>query len=206
MASWTNLPQFNVTCATSIARMDQLLDNIIVSSSHSHTGVNGQGASVLGIYALGTNANQTVPTEQNIIICLPACLGNWDRVLIASDYIGGTLMNTTAGISASGASMAYPVGLPPRTGASYWAMIMGFQYGPNNGCIAAWINGSIIWPFVGPSTYNLYSATSSLTTCATAAFNIASSGTQTLKFQVVGKDGLSSGFHAGIYAIGFNYY
>lgn len=195
MASWTNLPQFNVTCATSISRMDQLLENIIISSSHTHAG-SPQGASALGIYALGTNTMQVIPGyEQPIHPFLPACLGNWDRVVACPGYKNGGIMKTTAGLSASGASIAYPVLLHQKNN----LLIYIVGYGDaSSGCIAACIGGSQLL-VSSVSTYSLYSATATeFDTTYDALGSAAPSGLATLRIQVVGKDAASGGYHAGL--------
>ena len=195
MASWTNLPQFQVTTATSIARMDQLLENIIVSSSHAHTG-SPQGGSVLGIYTLGTNAMQVAPGYGQLVHpFLPACLSNWDRVVACPGYRNGGIMKTTAGVSASGACIAYPIML--YTNLSPRVYITGYG-DTNSGCVAACIGGSQL--LIGSaSTQSLYSATAKEIDLYYAALGAnVSSGLVTVRLQVVGKDAASGGYHAGL--------
>ena len=208
MASWTNLPQFQVTTATSITRMDQLLDNIIMSSSHSHTGADGQGASTLGIYTLGTNANQSyIGAENDIFPFLPASLGNWDRVVADGAHLNGGIMKTTATVSASGASIAWVWGRAKSVVRIHVHTYMNASSGWIAGCvgpttITLWTIGGIT-----ASTINLYSATSATGSAMTPDLDYGSSASAllSLRLQVTGKDASSSGYHGGITGISFVY-
>ena len=104
-------------------------------------------------------------------------------------------MKTTAGVSASGASIAYPILLHQKTGLLVYLVGYGDA---NSGCIAASIGGSQLLKS-SVSTYSLYSATATefdVTYDALGA--LAPSGLATLRLQVVGKDAASGGYHAGL--------
>lgn len=201
MASWTNLPQFQVTCATSISRMDQLLDNIIVSSSHLHTGVTGQGASVLDLYTLGASRFNTIAgANQSIFPFLPACAGGWWRISPCSSYPNCGVMNTDPPdpASASGASICYDIPIFGDSPTGAWRFRVSFRMNSNAGCVAACIGGSVM--LIGTaSTVSLYSATvaSTITSYSNLLMSFAS-GIYPLRFQVVGKDVSSGGYRAGI--------
>lgn len=206
MASWTNLPQFQVQTSTSIGRMDQVLENIIVSSSHSHTGADGQGASVLGIYTLGNNALHVAPGyEFAFHPFLPACLSNWNRVVACPGYINGGILKTATAVSASGACVAFPVPAFGQSPTGGWTLRVAFFKDANSGCVATCINGSPL-NYSGGSTINLYSATVASALVAYDNFTtLSASGVVGLKFQVSGKDGSSGGYHAGISHIALTY-
>ncbi len=204
MASWTNLPQFQVTTATSIARMDQLLDNIITSSSHSHTGADGQGAALPSIYALGTNANQSYSgAEDAIFPFLPASQGNWDRVVVDGAHKNGGIIKTTATVSASGASIAWIYGV---TSSAIRVRIHVYK-DSTSGCIAGCFgNSQIQWGDSSTSILNLYSAASTVdTACGPNTTFADASDLRQVRLQVIGKDTSSTGYHAGISAITFTY-
>lgn len=208
MASWTNLPPFRVLTATSVARMDQLLDNITVLASHSHTGSGGDGASVIGVLAIGTCPCESAPqVEFHIIPFLPDNFSNWSRVSPCPIYPDGAAIKTDAGVSASGASIGWSILLPgsPLSNAS-WTLLLGYLVGSNSGCIAACIGGSRFKTGAGVSTLDFYNATDNTASSnSLAASGVSASGIYTLRIQVVGQNVSSSGFQAGITHIGFTY-
>ena len=198
MASWTNLPKFQVQTSTSVARMDQLLDNITVLASHVHDGVGGQGASSLGAYSRGTKDTHTTEgVELSIHAFLPSCQLNWSRVSPCPQAPFGGYLKTDSGVSASGACVVYDVVVPGPT-ATQLRVQFGAYRDSNSGCIAACIGGSPL-TLSGASTQSLYSAAPA---SAGAAWNVISgqiaSGVKEVKIKVVGQSTCSGGYHAGL--------
>lgn len=204
MSSWTNLPRFSVQQLTSVSRMDQLLDDIVVSSSHTHSGADGQGASVLGIGARGTNGFQAAPANTYTIFpFIPASQGNWDRIIPGIGLVNGGTMKTNAGVAACGASIAYPLLFPKSAPTGTWLVAFGIYKDASSGCIAACIGGSPL-TFASGSSLSLYTAGASSIDDSAVTSNtstLTASGIYILRIQVVGKDTLSSGYHAGITSI-----
>lgn len=207
MASWTNLPPFRVLTATSVGRMDQLLEDIEVLSTHTHNGSNGGGASVISILATGTCPCETAEqNEFHIIPFLPNSQSNWDRIAPCPFHPNGGAIKTTANVSASGACIQWAVLLPGQATGGSWVLMLGYLTGSNSGCIAACLGGSLMTTATGVSTLDFYSAADNdASSAALRTSSVSASGTYSLKFKVVGQNTSSSGYHAGITHIGLQY-
>ena|SRR3990167_6559687 len=206
MASWTNLPPFRVLTATSVTRMDQLIDNITMLASHAHTGADGDGGSALSVWATATCPCETAhqgKVAQFIIPFIPDSHTNFNRVVTCPVYPNGGIIRTTAGVSASGACIAWSVHLPGQATTGAWWISMGWMTGPDSGCIAACLGGSPLFVDGGSAgastTYSLYSAAvASSVGYIWATNDVTASAIYSFKIQVVGKDTSSTGFHAMI--------
>lgn len=211
MASWTSLPPFRVLTATSVARMDQLLDNITMLASHSHTGSPGAGASSLSVWATATCPCETAHQARTAFFItpfLPDSNSNWNRIVTCPLYPNGAVIRTGAGVSASGACIAWSVLFPGQAPSGAWWVSMGWLTASNSGCIAACLGGSPLFVDGGSAgastTYSLYSATDGSSIGYIWATNdVTSSGVYSFKLQVAGQAATSSGFQAAISHIAF---
>ena len=209
MSSWTNLPPFQVQQLTSVSRFDQFLENIEVLAPHTHGGGAGDGNSRLGINARGTRAlESTGGMEVSVFPFLPASQGNWDRITPCPVHLNGGIMKTNSGVSASGASIAWPVlisGCAPTAG---WIISFGYYADGNSGCAAASFNGSPV-NFSSVSTFSMYSAAAASgtvfsNTITNASINNAS-GVYVIRMQIVGKSTCSAGYDGGVNSINVTY-
>ncbi len=198
MSSWTNLPPFTVTAATSISRMDQLLDNITVLSTHSHTGCPGQGASGMGINSSASRGSQSaIGSEQTIFPFFPDANSNWGSWVTCPNYHNGGAIKTTT----NSACLTYSVLIGQAAPSGSLKLLIGRLTGSRSGCVSACFGTTVM------STLNLYAAAdgSAIGQWGSITALVAASGVYTLRFKVTGSDVSSAGYDAAITHIGIVY-
>lgn len=202
MSSWVNIPPFAVQQVTSVSKFDNFLDDIITLASHTHTtGCPGDGASKIGLNALGSNPYHVAPgLEPAFFPFLPDDQFAWSRISPCPAARNGGTIVTNFGVSGCGACIVWSVLLHTRGGTTACPLVYIVAEGnPSSACIAACIGGS---PLLvgGLSRFDLYA------TNAGCMWDInydhlpqnVASGIYQIKILTLGANGSSAGFQAGI--------
>ena len=228
MASWINVTPVVPGQLIGASTIDQVLDDITVLSTHSHTGCPGDGAAQLSQAAKSTTTNTTgmYTSESGLQSATfggfnakgvamgyfkPASNSGWSSVNI--DLSSGSNSNTdqvyltTDSVSASGACTAflYPIGGSKASESILWTLLM--KEGPDAGCISACIlesSASLVQLFSGGGG----AACNSSTYASASTYHLYDStwsvppGLYTFVLKVYGKSTCSSGYGASIAAMG----
>lgn len=230
MASWTNL-NFLPGQLVSPSMINNILDNIIILSTHNHSGSSGDGSRTLSPNARASAATGVGVIMQGMIPLphfMPASnSGIWGIRAIApgtataSDrgIYDATLLVTTSN-SATGASVAYIVPVAGNSACESNEFIVTVQgaVGPDAGCLLISFDQTSVSSIVNgsPADTSFYETASSynyITTGGTGGAQDyggpnggwrwkAPNGLYTMRIKVSGKTAAATGFGASIMGIG----